>query len=113
MFCEARKKSDLAYIQAFGYTPVPIENLDEKLPQFDIILNNIPTQILDKSRLNRLKKEVLILDLASHPGGVDFEYAKQQNIKTIWALALPGKVAPLSAAEYIKSTLYHILQKEA
>lgn len=79
--------------------------------KFDIIINNIPTLILDKSRLNLLKKDVLILDLASKPGGVDFEYAKKQNIKTIWALGLPGKVAPVSAAEYIKNVLYHIIEK--
>lgn len=111
VFCEARKKEDLAYIQAFGYTPIDLSDLEENLGKFDIIINNIPTLILDKSRLNLLKKDVLILDLASKPGGVDFEYAKKQNIKTIWALGLPGKVAPVSAAEYIKNVLYHIIEK--
>ncbi len=111
VFCEARKKEDLAYIQAFGYTPIDLSDLEENLGKFDIIINNIPTLILDKSRLNLLKKDVLILDLASKPGGVDFEYAKKQNIKTIWALGLPGKVAPVSAAEYIKNVLYHIIDK--
>lgn len=107
--CEARKKEDLAYIQAYGYQPVKLENLAENLPQFDIIINNIPVQILDKSKLDLVKKEALIIDLASKPGGVDFEYAKTKNIKTIWALGLPGKVAPISAAEYIKTTLQNIL----
>lgn len=109
VYCEARKKEDLAYIQAYGYTPIQLEDLAQNLPQFDIIINNIPVQILDKAKLDLLKKEVLIIDLASKPGGVDFEYAKAKQIKTIWALALPGKVAPISAAEYIKKTLYHIL----
>ena len=86
VFCEARKKEDLAYIQAFGYTPIDLSDLEENLGKFDIIINNIPTLILDKSRLNLLKKDVLILDLASKPGGVDFEYAKKQNIKTIWEI---------------------------
>lgn len=108
VYCEARKNEDLAYIKAYGYTPINLKNLDEKLHQFDIIINNIPVQILDKTRLDLLKKDVLIIDLASKPGGVDFEYAKVQNIKTIWALALPGKVAPLSAAEYIRDVLYSL-----
>ncbi len=111
VYCEARKKEDLAYIQAFGYTPIDLQDLNENLAKFDIIINNIPTLILDKTRLDLLKKEVLIIDLASKPGGVDFAYAKQQNIKTIWALALPGKVAPVSAAEYIKKVLYHKIQR--
>lgn len=109
VYCEARKKTDLAYIQAFGYHPIALENLDENLSKFDIIINNIPVKILDASRLDLVKRDVLILDLASHPGGVDFEYAKQKNIKTIWALALPGKVAPVSAAKYIKDVLDQIL----
>lgn len=107
--CEARKNEDLAYIQAYGYHPIKLENLAEKLPEFDIIINNIPVQILDKTKLNLIKKDALIIDLASKPGGVDFEYAKTKNIKTIWALGLPGKVAPISAAEYIKTTLQNIL----
>lgn len=109
VYCEARKNEDLVYIKAYGYTPINLKDLDENLHQFDIIINNIPVQILDKTRLDLLKKDVLILDLASKPGGVDFEYAKTQNIKTIWGLGLPGKVAPLSAAEYIKTTLYNII----
>lgn len=111
VYCEARKEPDLAYIKAYGYTPIHLKELDQHLPRFDIIINNIPVQILDKTRLNLVKKDVLILDLASNPGGVDFEYAKQNNIKTIWALALPGKVAPVSAAEYIRDTIYNILPK--
>lgn len=111
VYCEARKEQDLAYIKAYGYTPIHLKELDQHLPKFDIIINNIPVQILDKTRLNLVRKDVLILDLASNPGGVDFEYAKQNNIKTIWALALPGKVAPVSAAEYIRDTIYNILQK--
>lgn len=109
VYCEARKNEDLAYIQAYGYIPIKLQDLAQNLPQFDIIINNIPVQILDKTKLDLLKKEVLIIDLASKPGGVDFEYAKAKQIKTIWALALPGKVAPISAAEYIKKTLYNIL----
>lgn len=109
VFCEARKNEDLAYIKAYGYTPIKLEDLSEKLPKFDIIINNIPVQILDKAKLDLVKKDALIIDLASKPGGVDFEYAKAKEIKTIWALALPGKVAPVSSAEYIKEILYHIL----
>jgi dipicolinate synthase subunit A len=33
---------------------------------------------------------------------VDIEKAKERGIKTILALGLPGKVAPLTSARYIK-----------
>lgn len=105
VYCEARKDEDLAYIRGYGYYPIHLKNLDENLHKFDIIINNIPVLILDKTRLDLLKKGVLLIDLASKPGGIDFEYAKSKNIKTIWALALPGKCAPVSAAEYIKEII--------
>lgn len=111
VFCEARKSEDLAYIQAYGYTPIHLKNLNENLGKFDIIFNNIPVPILDQKRLDLLKKDVLIIDLASSPGGTDFEYAKEKKIKTIWALALPGKCAPISAAEYVRDTIYSMIER--
>lgn len=105
VYCEARKYEDLAYIRAYGYKPINFKDIDENLAKYDIIINNIPVLVLDSKRLNKLKKDVLVIDLASKPGGIDFEYAKSQNIKTIWALALPGKCSPVSAAEYIKEII--------
>ena len=43
--------------------------------------------------------------------GVDFEKAKEMGIKTIWALSLPGKVAPVTAAGFIRDTVYNIIDE--
>lgn len=109
VYCEARKPEDLAWIQALGYIPIDLKYLNENLNKFDIIMNTIPNIILDKNNLNKVKEECLIIDLASNPGGVDREEVKKQNIKFIWALALPGKVAPTTSAKYIKETIYNVL----
>ena len=106
--CEARKHSDLAWIKAYGYEPIPISNLKENLNRFDVIINTIPYIILDKDNLENVKKEAIVIDLASSPGGVDRDAIKQKQIKFIWALSLSGKVAPVTAAEFIKETLYNI-----
>ena len=58
-----------------------------------------------------MKKDVVIIDLASNPGGVDRKAAREKDLKVIWALSLPGKVAPLTSAEFIKETLYHVLKE--
>jgi len=42
---------------------------------------------------------------------VDFDAAKELGIKVIWALSLPGKVAPVTAGEIIKGTVINILQE--
>lgn len=108
VFCEARKDTDLAWIKAYGYEPLKLENLDNELEKFNIVMNTIPSMILQEERLKKLDKDCLIIDLASNPGGVDRDCAKKLGINTIWALALPGKVAPLTSAEFIKDTVYHI-----
>lgn len=109
--CEARKNSDLAWIKAYGYEPIPISNLKENLDRFDIIINTIPYIILDKDNLENVRKDALVIDLASNPGGVDREAIKEKQIKFVWALSLPGKVAPVTSAEFIKETLYNIFSE--
>jgi len=106
--CEARKNSDLAWIKAYGYEPIKLSNLKENLCRFDIIINTIPHIILDKENLENVKKDVLVIDLASNPGGVDREAIKEMKIKFVLALSLPAKVAPVTSAEFIKDTLYNI-----
>jgi dipicolinate synthase subunit A len=31
------------------------------------------------------------------------------RVKAIWALSLPGKVAPITAAKFIKETVFNII----
>lgn len=109
--CEARKESDIAWIKAYGYNPIHLNVLDQTLSDYDIIINTVPHIILDENRLDKVKKDCLIVDLASNPGGVDKEASKRKGIKTIWALSLPGKVAPLTSAEFIKETIYNIFKE--
>lgn len=111
VFCEARKNVDLAWIKAYGYEPVRLNELDNNLEKFNIIINTIPSIILEEPQLKKVDKDCLIIDLASNPGGVDRNCAKKLGIKTIWALSLPGKVAPLTSAEFIKDTVYNIFKE--
>ena len=111
VFCEARREDDIAWIKTYGYESIYLNELENKLSKFDIIINTIPVMILNEKKLLKINKDCLIIDLASKPGGVDMDYAKKIGIKTIWALALPGKVAPLTSAEYIKVTIYNILKE--
>ena len=111
IYCMARKQSDIAWVKAYGCHPVEAEKLEEYLPNMDIIMNTVPKVILKEKQFQMLKKNCFIIDLASAPGGVDFEVAKELGIKTNWALALPGKIAPESAAEYIKEIVIKEINK--
>lgn len=111
VYVETRRYDDISWIKTYGYSPVFIKELGEYLPKMDIIFNTIPTTILDESMLKKLNEKSLVIDLASHPGGVDFNRARKMGIRTIWALGLPGKVAPITAAECIKETIYNIIEE--
>ncbi len=106
-----RKYSDIAWLKAYGIRPVYINDLNRHLGEADVIFNTVPSRILDGAKLEGLGKECLVIDLASKPGGVDFERAKMLGIKVIWALSLPGKVAPVTAANYMKQTIYNIIEE--
>lgn len=73
-YVEARKYADLAMIEGHGYEPLPLENLKEHIHEFDIIFNTIPAMILDEDILKKVKKDALIIDLASKPGGAGTKF---------------------------------------
>lgn len=107
--CAARKNTDLAWIKALGYEGVNINELGEDLKEYDIIINTVPQMIIDKEEMKYMKKNILLIDLASTPGGINTEDAQKMNLKFVWALALPGKVAPVTSAEFIKDTIYNVI----
>lgn len=76
-----------------------IDNFPFDSKNFNIIVNTIPSLIINKEIINNLNPSCLIVDLASIPGGVDFKYAEEKNIKTIHYLGIPGKVSSKSAAK--------------
>lgn len=109
--CAARKDEDLAWIRAYGHMETNINTLGKNLEKYDIIMNTVPHTILTEDRLKYIKQDCLLIDLASNPGGIDKKAAKEKNLKLVWALALPGKVAPITTAEFIKDTIYNILKE--
>ncbi|MDR7855788.1 dipicolinate synthase subunit DpsA [Tissierella sp.] len=109
VFVEARNHTDLAWISSYGYIPIHLDSINDYIHNMDVVFNTIPTMVLGENLLVKMKKESLIVDLASIPGGIDFKKAEELEIKTIWALGLPGKVAPITAAKVMKETIYNIV----
>ncbi|MCL2053286.1 MAG: dipicolinate synthase subunit DpsA [Oscillospiraceae bacterium] len=107
----ARKYHDLAWAEIFGCSHIHIDDLGSFLGSFDIIFNTVPAMLLDEKMLKTLNKNCLIIDLASKPGGVDFDTAGRLGVKTIWLLSLPGKVAPLTSGKIIAQTIENILNE--
>lgn len=99
VYVSARKHEDFAWIEAFGYKGISYDVIDKYLNDFDVIFNTVPALTLDRSRLEKVRADAVIIDLASNPGGVDFNAAKNLGKNVIWALSLPGKYAPVTAGK--------------
>lgn len=108
----SRKESDMAMSRVFGYESIRTDMISEALHDFDIIINTVPSCILGKSELAKIRKDALIIDVASKPGGVDFASAAERSLNVIWALSLPGKVAPQTAGEIISEITVGILKEK-
>ena len=107
----ARKYADLAWAEAAGHGVEHIGELSGWLCGYDLLVNTVPARVLGEKELAELRKGCLVIDLASRPGGVDFEAAAQLGVKAIWALSLPGTVAPVTSGRYIRDTIYNILRE--
>lgn len=106
----ARKPSDMAFAQAFGYDEINTNKMSD-VRNFDLVFNTVPSMIFNRELLLNTDKNTIIIDLASLPGGVDFEAAHILGIDAVRALALPGKCAPKTAGEIIKTTVLNTIEE--
>ena len=108
----ARSPVQRARAMEMGIGAVDFSGLEAVAAEADFLFNTVPNQVIDGRVLSRVSKTVLILDLASQPGGTDFEEAKRLGIRAILAPGLPGKVAPLTAGRILADAIPRILAEE-
>ena len=112
----ARKPGALAEIAAFGMTAVHTERLaadsGQILQNARVIFNTVPWPVLGWDELAVMSSGALYIELASAPGGLDAQAAECTALHIIRAPGLPGIVAPVTAAEVLRDTLYNIWQEQ-
>ncbi|WP_337019728.1 dipicolinic acid synthetase subunit A [Oceanobacillus massiliensis] len=108
----ARSIRDLARITEMGLRAIPLEKLSENTHNCDVLINTIPSPIVKKEAIQNLPVNAIIIDLASKPGGTDFEFADKRGIKAILARSLPGIVAPRTAGKILADVITQILEEE-
>ena len=107
----ARKKEQFEYIISDGNKPINTKDI-KTLNNYDLVFNTVPKLVIDEKVLKNTDINPLIIDLASNPGGVDFDSAKRLKINAVHALSLPGKCYPKSAGEITARTILNILKEE-
>ena len=108
----ARKKSDLVNANIKNMKSCYIKDFYTVSTGYDIIVNTVPSVVIDRKILENIKSDCLIIDVSSAPYGVDFASAHELNIRAFQCPSLPGKVAPKTSGIIIAETIIDILKEE-
>lgn len=106
-----RREAQLWVLKGEGYHPFLSKDIEDRAENYDLIFNTAPELLLTRPVLEQLRPGALVVDLASKPGGVDWQAAKELELKAVHALALPGQLTPVSGAVAIRNAVYELCEE--
>jgi len=107
----ARKERDFADIESKGMKWIHTERVNDRLDDYDIIINTVPYRILKQEAIAKLSGEKLIIDLASKPYGLDHSLNENYKCKVILGSSLPGIYSPVTAAEIAATAIEQLINE--
>jgi dipicolinate synthase subunit A len=107
----ARNPVQLARAAAMCATPIELRDIKSHIGNFGLIVSSTSGRVLGKDLLALTRPDVLIIDLCSPPGSVDFEAAKALGRKVIWARGQAAR-APRRAGQDEWHVLMRILREQ-
>ena len=108
----ARSGEDRAMAEALGCKAFGFEQLEGRIGSFEYIVNTVPNRVIKDSALCCVSPGVVLMELASPPGGFDRNLAENIGLKVLHAPGLPGKCAPYTAAKLLKQAVYEIIKEQ-
>ena len=100
-----RDAQKLARAWCHGYGTVPLSQLDSYVHGYSFIFNTIPAMVFDAGLGARMARDAVVIDIASAPGGVDFEACALHGVRARLCPGLPGRYSPLSSARILYEAL--------
>ena len=107
----ARRWESACAAIADGCEVLDFTALPYHLPRFGYIFNTVPELVLDEAMLEDLSPQVTIIDIATAPGGLDYQAAEELGLNAKLCPGLPGKYAPRSTGESIAQTARILLEE--
>lgn len=104
---EVRKAAKKAGFYAVDFAFGPEEAMGAAM-----LVNTVPAPVITRNIIRELPRDAYILDIASAPGGTDFECAKEYGIRADLALGLPGKYAPKESAYILDRAIERFVNRE-
>lgn len=104
--CGASQSAEnAAIIASMGVDTICYDKLCECMNGFDLVINTADAPVLTETLISAMRRDACIIDVASAPGGTDFEAAERLGIKAVNELGLPGRYSPATAAKIIFETI--------
>lgn len=97
-----RSENGSAKARIVGVKAVRTEDMGT---DYGLVINTAPSLVFDRETLSGFRRDTLFIDIASKPGGVDMETARELGIKAVWALGIPGRTAPVTSGRIIAETV--------
>lgn len=112
VFAAARSNAQRCEMALLGAHPLPLTDLARPagaqggvLSTVRLVFNTIPAPVFGREELVKIPPDTLIIELASSPGGFKPEAVSSSGRVIVRALSLPGKTAPESCAEWLKTLI--------
>ena len=82
-----------------------ISSMRKVISESDIIINTVPSLVLNEYYINYMKSNCYVLDIASYPHGIDQDALNNKNIKNKIYLGIPSIVAPKTAGKILSKKI--------
>ena len=108
----ARRGSHRAEAWTLGLNALDYAGAEAEIGEYDYIVNTVPARVLTEAMLCCVAADAALLELASPPGGFDRNLAENIGLRVLSAPGLPGKYAPLAAAQLMRGAVYAALREQ-
>ena len=111
----ARRETVRIQAEEAGCKAVGFAKLPEVVKEVKTVVNTVPAGVVTEEVIRNMPQDALIVDIASAPGGTDFEAAKRLGVEARLSLGLPGIYTTTSSALLLKEAIsnYAPLQEDA
>lgn len=103
----ARREEVRQKAVADGFAAIDFEAMEKNLVDVGTVINTVPSMVLTEDCIRRMSRGSLIIDIASKPGGTDFDAAHRYGVKAKLAHGLPGIYTTSSSALLLKNAISH------
>ncbi len=100
----ARSDSARVNAEANGAQAIPFDELTD-CAEYDYIFNTVPHPVFGESVLKTVRKDIVLMELASLPGGIDRHIAAHLGLNFVHAGGLPAKCSPKAAGSIVATTV--------